>query len=102
MQTSANRCTAICQTGFARGINSTTAAVTPANRYAVRSERAIAHAGPRMNMLAPKTNRVEPRRLATIVATTAPTAVPTRSCHDTMIVARSEDWLTTRAVISAQ
>src|SRR4029077_7123577 len=84
------------------GISSTTARVTPPNRYAVGSDRAIAHAGPRMNMLAPKANRLGPSRLATIAATMAPSAVPTRSCQDTMSAALSEDWATTRVAIGAQ
>src|SRR5271166_4556435 len=55
-----------------------------------------------MNTLVPNTTTCGPTQLATIAPTAAPSAVPTKRCHETANAAPSDDCTITRVVIGAQ
>src|SRR5215471_10143736 len=84
------------------GTNCTTTSVTPPNRYALRSERIAVLSNPRMNTAAPKVSTFGPNWLATIAPTTAPSAVPTKRCQETLNAAPKDDCVMTSVVIGAQ
>jgi hypothetical protein len=78
------------------------ASVTPANRYALRSDFDAALSSPRMKTLAVKATTLGPNQVVTIAPTAAPTIVPMNRCPETESAAPSDDCVTTKVVIGAQ
>ena len=102
MDTSANRCSAICHGGFDRGIKRTIASVTPAKRYALLSERTIVQRKPKINTQMPKTSTCGAKYAAATAPTSAPRMVPRKRCHETANAEPREDCVITNVVIGAQ